>query len=196
MLATTTENASTTNTEKSPDVNPQPASASVSCHTLDFSKTCQPKNFNVPLRNFIGGTSRQFRAEWFEQFSWLHYNESNDSVLCFICSKQNAKGNLKSAAKKEISFITKGFTNWKKAVEKFKAHQSSDCHQTALDYEVNIQKNYGNVLEMTDEQANKTMKNNRLCLMKVIETLQYFCRQGQPIQGEREGPTEGRTILL
>ena len=36
------------------------------------------------------------------------------------------------AVKSEPAFITSGFRNWKKAIEKFKAHESSHTHRHAV----------------------------------------------------------------
>ena len=36
------------------------------------------------------------------------------------------------AVKSEPAFITSGFKNWKKAIEKFKAHESSHTHRHAV----------------------------------------------------------------
>ena len=152
---------------------------------FDFSHPFQPKNYAFPKKKF-GMQNRSFQPTWFEQFPWLHYNEQKDSVLCFICAKQNDKGNLRTETKKEYSFITEGFSNWKKALARFKEHESSDCHKTSFDYEVKFPKTCGDVFEMASEQNRKTMQGNRRCLIKIIENLQYFCRQGQAIQGDTD----------
>ena len=104
---------------------------------FNVSSAFQPKNFDFPKKGY-GKQNRSFQQKWFEQFPWLHYNEENDSVLCFICTKQNAKENLISATKKEEAFLKGGFSNWKKALDKFKEHEASQCHKTTVDYEVNI----------------------------------------------------------
>ena len=31
---------------------------------------------------------------------------------------------------------TKGYTNWKKAIEKFEDHQKFNCHKTAVSFDV------------------------------------------------------------
>lgn len=72
----------------------------------------QPKNFEFPKRKF-SGQNRSFQAAWFDIFSWLHYDEQLDSVLCFYCAQQNAQGNLRCAGNKDQKFISDGFCNWK-----------------------------------------------------------------------------------
>ena len=59
------------------------------------------------------------QSTWFLEFRWLHYNEQNDSVFCM---QQNAKLNLRAARNKELAFITEGFSNWKRALTRFKEH--------------------------------------------------------------------------
>ena len=99
-------------------------------------------------------------------------------MFCVICVQQNAKLNLRAARNKELAFISEGFSNWKKAVTRFKEHQLSDCHKLAIDYQMNFPITCGNVLEMSNDAAKKTMESNRICFIKVIESLQYLSRQG------------------
>ena len=145
----------------------------------------QPRNFNFPKKAF-GKQNRSFQPNWFSDYPWLHYSEESDSVTCFICSKQNAAGTLISASKKEMTFISHGFSNWKKALTRFKEHQTSECHKLAVDFEVNIPQTHPNFCEVSNEQAKCVMQKNRKCLIKIIECLQYLCRQGQAIQGDSD----------
>ena len=100
---------------------------------FNVNSAFQPKNFDIPKKGY-GKQNRSFQQKWFEQFPGLHYNEENDSVLCFICEKQNAKENLISASKKEEAFLKGVFSNWKKALDIFKEHEASQCHKTSVDY--------------------------------------------------------------
>ena len=100
--------------------------------------------------------------------------------------QQNAKSNLRAARSKEISFISQGFSNWKKALTQFKEHQVSECHKIATDYRINLPRTCGNVLEMSSDAAKKTMESNRICFIKVIESLQYLARQGMAMQGDTD----------
>ena len=47
------------------------------------------ETFSFPKRQF-GKTKvvkRSCQASWFRSWSWLHYDETNDTVLCFLCWK-------------------------------------------------------------------------------------------------------------
>lgn len=131
--------------------------------TVDITqqKPFQPKNFNFPRKRYAKQT-RAFQAKWFTEFPWLHYNQDSDSVLCFIYAKENKKLNLRATRNKDYTFIADGFSNWKKALTRFKEHQISQCHKAALEYHL-IPKTHGNVLEMSSNEARKTMQENRRC---------------------------------
>ena len=152
---------------------------------LHITEPFQPTNFNFPKKTF-GKQNRSFQSKWFNDFPWLHYNEQSDSVLCFICAQQNEKLNLRAARNKEWVFISQGFSNWKKALVRFKEHQVSECHKLAMEYQISIPNTCGNVIQMSNDAAKKTMATNRFCLLKIIECLQYLARQAMPMQGDMD----------
>ena len=71
----------------------------------------QPKQFVFPKRSFGKKSIKEhtFQAEWFDKWSWLHYNETDGYVLCHICATVFQKGELKESA--ADAFVSKGFTN-------------------------------------------------------------------------------------
>ena len=91
---------------------------------------------------------------------------------CFICAQQNEKLNLRAARNKEWVFISQGFSNWKKALVRFKEHQVSECHKLVMEYQISIPNTCGNVIQMSNDAAKKTMATNRFCILKIIECLQ------------------------
>ena len=95
-----------------------------------LNKPHQPRSFNYPTGTFgnKNPVKRAFRAAWFERWSWLHYDEASDLAFCFLCCKAETEGKLK-AANKDLSFISKGFSNWKDATEAFRTDEKSKCHQ-------------------------------------------------------------------
>ena len=145
----------------------------------------QPKNFQFPKKDY-GKQSRSFQSLWFKDYPWLHYDEISDSAFCYICISQNNKGNLTSARNMEKTFISTGYSNWKKALSRFKEHQTSECHKVAIDYEVVLPKTCGDVIDMTSKSVKKTRAQNRRCFAKIIESLQYLARQGLAIRGDND----------
>lgn len=69
-----------------------------------------------------------FQQGWFQKFKWLHYLSSLQDVLCFTCAKAEKLNMIDLATKRDPAFITNGFRNWKKALEIFQSHHSSQCH--------------------------------------------------------------------
>ena len=58
----------------------------------------QPASFSFPQRQF-GKKSvvlRSFQPSWFRSWSWIHYNETTDSVTCFLCAKAQKEQKMTS----------------------------------------------------------------------------------------------------
>ena len=87
-----------------------------------------------------------------KSFPWLHYINEKDVVLCSIYRSHNLSGHLKLSNKKDGAFLTDGFSNWKRAMKKFQAHEKSKCHGEALSMEV-IHDTNRNVSEMISADA-------------------------------------------
>ena len=66
---------------------------------------------------------RKYCKSWEKEFNWLQYDEDSDGVFCKICKESG-----KSFQRTGGIWVTKPFKNWKKAVEKMKAHAKSECH--------------------------------------------------------------------
>ena len=58
----------------------------------------QPASFTFPQRQFGKKTVvlRSFQSSWFRSWSWLHYNEATDSIVCFLCAKAHREQKLNS----------------------------------------------------------------------------------------------------
>ena len=94
---------------------------------------CQPDpDYPFPMKQFRK-KKRICQASWSKNFSWLHYSKEKDSVFCIFCIRH--KGKLTAEHNMEEAYITKGFNNWKKALEAFVDHQQSKAHRAAITYE-------------------------------------------------------------
>ena len=94
---------------------------------LLFNPSCPhpPKLTSFPKRNY-GKKQRSFFSAWYDKYQWLHYQKQNDSVLCYYCTTAENRGPLKA-------FTKKGYSQWKKALERFEKHQNSDSHHEVVD---------------------------------------------------------------
>lgn len=75
---------------------------------------------------------RTFQTSWVTSFKWIEFDSPNDKVFCNLCKEANSKGLLIFSKKKEDNFIHVGFSNWKKALERFKVHENSETHKEAI----------------------------------------------------------------
>ncbi|XP_076341725.1 zinc finger MYM-type protein 1-like [Tachypleus tridentatus] len=148
------------------------------------SKPNQPQNFQYPkmeCKQFKGS----FQPSWYEEVPWLHYIEFSDTVLCHTCLLAEKEQKL-NAKYKESAFLRDGFSNWKKAREKFRDHQMSQCHKMAEENEIVLPKTCSYIGEMLDMTLGEEKKESRSNMAKIIENLQFLARQGLALQGHSD----------
>jgi len=73
------------------------------------------KDYEFP-RSTFGKRERRCQHQWFQDFSWLHYDAKIDKVFCYYCHSHEAK--LTAEHNKDPAYISTGFGNWKKAPKK------------------------------------------------------------------------------
>ena len=90
----------------------------------------QPRVTHTKKRQ--GKQNRSFNTRWYRDHKWISFCTSQGKVFCFYCRKATYEGLLPSGSRIDSSLITIGFGNWKKARNKFKAHEKSKTHRDAL----------------------------------------------------------------
>lgn len=124
-----------------------------------------------------------FQERWYKDFPWLHYDTVQKGVLCFYCKKIYQDKLTPFAVKSEPAFITSGFKNWKRAIEKFKAHENSHTHRHAVS--VTAQESHPVNAQLSSALANQ-QADNRHCLVKIVGSIKYLARQGQALRGHED----------
>jgi len=76
----------------------------------------------------------RFQEDWCKRFPWLHYCTATKKVFCFYCSKVCCAKEHPWSRNAEEAFVSTGFSNWKKAIEKFKSHSQSHVHFLACNH--------------------------------------------------------------
>ena len=138
------------------------------------------RHFKFPVSE-IQGKKRRAQIDWFHDYKWLHYEVQLDKVFCYFCGKAFQEQKLLLKKNTDLAFISKGFNNWKKAHDRFKAHIESENHKEAISkLQTNEVKDIGEVLskEHMTEKA-----ENRKYFMKVVSTIRYLVRQNIPLRG-------------
>ena len=149
------------------------------------------KEFKFPQSD-IGKRKRRCQYQWFQDFSWLHYDVKKDCVFCFYCLTHESK--LTAEHNKDPAYLSTGFRNWKKAPKCFKEHGKCKCHVAALTYET-VVPNCGDPNEMHDATIAKGRERERQYLRILMESLQFLARQGIALRGNEDG-NDNLTQLL
>ena len=141
----------------------------------------QPDTVNIPVQ-LLNGKTLRFQKTWFERFPWLHFDARIGRVLCHVCALAQKNKHLNLATKTDKAFLSKGFCNWKKAVEKFQNHAKSSTHKLAVSNELHIAKSKS-VLDQVNVQHTDSQKDAQKALLKIISSIKYLAAQGLALQG-------------
>ena len=154
----------------------------------------QPTDLSKIPTQVLNKRTLKFQTDWFTDFKWLHFEPAVGGVLCHICASASQSGLLDLAKCAEPAFISKGFSNWKKAREYFNKHVKSKCHNLAS---VNIIANSKNktVDSMIDKQLNSDQKDARHVLTKLITSVRFLAERGLALRGSMEETANYNCLL-
>ena len=103
-------------------------------------------------------------------------------MLCFYCHIAE-KQHLPISSNKDRAFTTSGFSNWKKAIERFNKHESSLSHHQAVDFVEKIPRTTKNVGEMLSSSYAQQKAENRAMLKIILSSIRFLGRQGLALRG-------------
>ena len=158
----------------------------------DNSRPCQPANKIVI--SSLAKNGRNFMERWYQQFPWLTVCTIRKKVFCFYCRKAEKNGLMSITNKAEPTFTKVGFDNWKKAIQKYRAHSQCDAHREAVLKCQMIQSTPIN--SMLSTQAKKIQQDRRQALLKQLNCLRFLLRQGLAIRGHDEIQGNLHQLLL
>ena len=154
------------------------------------SEAVIPEKPHQPALKFpqhsFGNQQRALCASCYTKYPWLHYQEADDSVLCFYCHMAEKRGIGSSAVvcnkSADKAFIITGFSNWKKALESFDKHQCSLHHRDCLD-QLQVSSKTKSVVELLQKGYAEEQVLNRKMLKIIISSIRYLSRQGLALRG-------------
>ena len=145
---------------------------------------CQPK------MEFPASNGRRFRYEWFDNYKWLTYDVARHVVRCHTCLMGLKTGVVKEDFR-ETAFV-RGFSNWKKAGEKFRAHEKSDTHKiSAQNILLSRQQP---ITAQIDDASRKEQQTNTEVFLDVLSILRGLARCGVALRGHTD--TDGNLMRL
>ena len=116
--------------------------------------------------------NRNYQRSWKETYPWVVYDSTKEKVFCGICSKAVEMAvplPFPSGREKRSlqTFVHEGYSNWKKAIERFKRHEKSDMHRAAAQGVAAV--NAGvNVVATMSVGKQKHMADARVALLGIL----------------------------
>ncbi len=135
------------------------------------------------------GKNLKFQHSWLNRFKWLAYSKSKNGALCKYCvifsKKEGGKGDQKLGR-----LCTKEFSNWKDALEVFRAHENTtyhkDCVQSFQNLELIKNNKTVSVNIQLDTAKRAKIQENRKLIFPVIKCVMVLGRQGIAFRGHRD----------
>ncbi|XP_042031566.1 zinc finger MYM-type protein 1-like [Salvia splendens] len=147
---------------------------------------CQPKNHDFPKKQY-GKDKRGFRDVWYKDYVWLEYSTTADAAYCFwyflFKSGYLAPG--------DEAFVSGGFSNWKKANERFRAHvgsMGSSHNKARIEYE-NFVNQKQSVTYIVSRVSSKQEKEYRIRLTATLDVIRFLLNQGLAFRRHDETST-------
>lgn len=150
-----------------------------SAYPSDISTGKEDGRLKVKGKNFPSNTGgRSFLAAWQDKYDWLEYSTLKDSTFCFYCRHFGAP---KVGKGSPFFSDPNGFSNWKKAIQRFDEHSASDYHQTSakafLQWQLMKEKGQS-VATLINTQNQDVIKQNRHYLRSILICILFCCKQG------------------
>ncbi len=146
---------------------------------MTYTKPNQPDP-KVLIKQVLKEWTLTFQKAWYDKYPWLHVNMGTEGVLYFHCSKYFKTGKPAQAKSIDPAFVSTGFQNWKKALEKFSMHEKSEGHKVAVTtaaYETRP------VTTQLSGAVSTQQAENRASLLKVIGAEMFLAKQGLAFRG-------------
>ncbi len=119
-------------------------------------------------------STRKYCKIWEKTFDWLDYDKDRDGAFCKICKKFSSLPSQKSGG----VWVTKPFSNWKKGVEKMKAHEKSSSHclakESALAAEGTL--TTGSVFQQLQRASKEERLKNRAAVKSLMRCTHFLVR--------------------
>nr|XP_014353666.1 PREDICTED: zinc finger MYM-type protein 1-like [Latimeria chalumnae] len=140
--------------------------------------------------------NRSYQSNWKNKFNWISYDTIKDKVFCDTCCSANRMQLPLPATSRDsesyTAFVKEGFSNWKKAIERFGTHEKSNLHRAAVS-SLGAVKAGVNVAAACSEA--KQMKEARSALIKILSSVQYLSCQGLSVQGHTDKESNLNQLL-
>ena len=159
----------------------EPSRCSALC-CITTNKTFQPTDKQTLVK--LTAKNRHFQPQWYRRFPWISVCNTNKKVYCLYCRYATQHNLISFSRMGEKAFTETGFHNWRKAIEKFAAHDGSHVHREAkLKWMSQKQVSIQSQISSQMAQLQITRRQGFLFQLKAIV---FLTRQGIAIRGHTE----------
>ena len=158
---------------------------------IDISMSCNDASAQKMLSIYpTNQQNRSFQSNWFRDREWLEYSVQNDACYCYYC--HHFPSNHLNA---DDAFVTTGFNNWKKALDKtagLTRHVSSQAHIIATKNYLTYKQQHvtdSSTLKQIRHDRAISIRKNRDRLIKISSTLLFLAQQMISFRGHEENET-------
>ena len=117
-------------------------------------------------------TTRKYSKSWEKQFSWLEYDVDIDGAFCRVCKQTTSDSSTQHTGG---VWVTKPFRNWKKAVQKMKAHEASALHSQASQALL-LTSTKGSVMHQLQTVGRAQREKNRVAMKSLVHCAHFLTR--------------------
>lgn len=111
---------------------------------------------------------------------------SSFRIFCQTCCLAREENLVRPCSEKSNSpFLQGGFSNWKKALQRFAEHEKSDLHREAS-VKLVAKTSSSSIAAQLHSQHKSELRNNRAMFLKVVESVIFLARQGLSLRGHHE----------
>lgn len=175
--ASTSKLSSTTTTSSSSGED-EPPSSDESLKPAPVKKHHPSTDYRAKSKYRAKLGQRKYNKKWEKDFPWLEFDENYQGAFCKICRKREQHSVQKTGG----AWITKPFKNWKKAVEKMRAHAQSDAHirHTEAELLAARAREEGSVLEQLRCIGEEEKMKNRKGIKALLRCAHFLARNHIP----------------
>ena len=146
--------------------------ATTSPKKLCTSTTFQPEQEQRNTKSHPVSNKRHYKKQWEREFPWLEYDDLQ-GAFCKVCKKWG-----RSLEKTGGTWVTKPFNNWKKALEKMRAHSQSGEHIQSCSAQIAAVRamQAGSIIQQLQQVGEIERLKNRAAIKSLIRCTHFLAR--------------------
>ena len=140
---------------------------------LCTSSSSQPESKQRRAKSRPVSSKRHYNKKWEREFPWLEYDEDHQGAFCKDCKKRGM-----SLERTGGTWVTKPFNNWKKALEKMRAHSQSDGHIQSCVAQIAAARamQEGSIVQQLQQVGEIERLKNRAAIKSLIRCTHFLAR--------------------